>query len=284
MRTAAPTSRRTSSPARAARTRSASPWPCAPTWRHSRRGPGVRGASCRWAWGSRPRRGAVLSREGAAPPGQRGRRAFGAARRRFVLQRSQRLGARPRRQRREPDATLVATLLLVAQLAAPAAVSNRALARRQWEAAQEREAVLDLDGALALYRAARAADPSYLPSQYDYFQLMRASGSVQQLRRELAWPGPRGGPLTLCLAQVTRLRRDDVSGGRRLWALIEAGREGCPLSVGVLFLGQWVFTVDLESRFLASGARLVRDAPAAWRLWQFYCNGLVRAGRTREVA
>src|SRR5437762_1059740 len=45
MRTAAPTSRRTSSPARAARTRSASPWPCAPTWRHSRRGPGVRGDS-----------------------------------------------------------------------------------------------------------------------------------------------------------------------------------------------------------------------------------------------
>src|SRR5439155_778679 len=121
-------------------------------------------------------------------------------------------------------------------------------------------------------------------SQYDYFQLMRASGSVQQLRRELAWPDPRGGPLTLCLAQVTRLRRDDVSGGRRLWALIEAGREGCPLSLGVLFLGQWVFTVDLESRFLASGATLVRDAPESWRLWQFYCNGLVRAGRTREVA
>ena len=163
-------------------------------------------------------------------------------------------------------------------------MSDRALARRQWEAAQEREAVLDLDGALALYRAARAADPSYLPSQYDYFQLMRASGSVQQLRRELAWPDPRGGPLTLCLAQVTRLRRDDVSGGRRLWALIEAGREGCPLSLGVLFLGQWVFTVDLESRFLASGATLVRDAPESWRLWQFYCNGLVRAGRTREVA
>ena len=163
-------------------------------------------------------------------------------------------------------------------------MSDRALARRQWEAAQEREAVLDLDGALAMDRAARAADPSYLPSQYDYFQLMRASGSVQQLRRELAWPDPRGGPLTLCLAQVTRLRRDDVSGGRRLWALIEAGRESCPLSLGVLFLGQWVFTVDLESRFLASGATLVRDAPESWRLWQFYCNGLVRAGRTREVA
>ena len=193
------------------------------------------------------------------------------------------MGAGPGRQRREPDATLVATLLLVAQLAVPAAVGNRALARRLWEAAQEREAVLDLGGALALYRAARAADPSYLPSQYDYFELMRASGLVRQLRRELARPDPRGGPLTLCLAQVTRLRRDDVSGGRRLGALLGGGGDSCPFDLGVLFLGKWVFNMGLEPRFLASGATLVRDAPESWRLWEFYCNGLVRAGRTRDA-
>ncbi len=194
------------------------------------------------------------------------------------------MGAGPGRQRREPDATLVATLLLVAQLAVPTAVGNRALARRLWEAAQEREAVLDLDGALALDRAARGADPSYLPSQYDYFELMRASGLVQQLRRDLARPDPRGGPLTLCLTQVTRLRRDDVSGGRRQGALLEAGRDSCPFSLGVLFLGQWVFNVKLEPQFLASGATLLRDAPESWRLWEFYSGALARAGRTREVA
>src|SRR2546422_7799218 len=52
----------------------------------------------------------------------------------------------------------------------------------------------------------------------------------RSLRWELARPDPRGGPLTLCLAQVTRLRRDDVSGGRRLGALLGGGGDSCPLT------------------------------------------------------
>ena len=66
--------------------------------------------------------------------------------------------------------------------------------------------------------------------------------------------------------------------------LLEGGRESCPFNLGVLFLGQWVFNVDLEPQFLASGAPLVRDAPESWRLWEFYSGALARAGRTRDAA
>jgi CHAT domain-containing protein len=59
-----------------------------------------------------------------------------------------------------------------------------------------------MDSALGLLRAARDADPTYLPAQYRYIEMMRYRGAIETLRREYSPSAVGDSPLARCLTTV----------------------------------------------------------------------------------
>jgi CHAT domain-containing protein len=147
------------------------------------------------------------------------------------------------------------------------------------------EAVLELDSALTLYRASRAADPSYLPAQLDYFYWMLHANAFGDLRLELSRADERGGSLTICLTEITQLRRDDWEGAKRLTARLESGGSGCQLALAAPFLRMWLLHVPefLPTNLVDSLPPLLHTWPECWRLHEQYAGLLRTAGRKREA-
>ncbi len=97
---------------------------------------------------------------------------------------------------------------------------DRAKAVRLRVAAVERLAQLDDDSALALYRAARAADPSYFAPQHEYMSLMQLRMRLPELRREFATTDS-SSPVRLCLMTIAeqQLAGETDAPVRRLQAI-----------------------------------------------------------------
>jgi len=114
---------------------------------------------------------------------------------------------------------------------------------------------------------------------------MLDDGAVGELRRELSPPDPRGGVLTVCLSEITLLRRDDLDAGRRFAARLQSPGDACPLALAAPFLRWWVFRLDrhLPADLLDSLPPLLRSWPEAWRLEEQYASLLRGAGRTPEA-
>src|ERR1051325_8715696 len=125
---------------------------------------------------------------------------------------------------------------------------------------------------------------------------MLDDGAVGELRRELSPPDPRGGVLTVCLSEITLLRRDDLDAGRRFAARLQSPGDACPLALAAPFLRWWEMPVDplasppplLPPRpppaaLLDPPPPLLRTWPEAWRLEEQYASLLRGAGRTPEA-
>ncbi len=136
--------------------------------------------------------------------------------------------------------------------------------------------MLDADSALALYRAARAADPDYLPAQIEYIGRMYERFRWPDLHREFAITRTPSA-FRACLEAATVAQGTTGRPGALLVALEH--RVGISLCTD-LFLLSW----DVRARDrLPRAARAAREAPLLSSVWSNYAERLKAAGRKREA-
>lgn len=106
----------------------------------------------------------------------------------------------------------LALLALAAPTPAPAPApaqvqqgASRLQARQLWMAALEHQSDFRVDSALALYRRAIVADPSFLPAHLDYLHLHAQGGTALRLRREYREWRDVPAPVRECMAAVVEL-------------------------------------------------------------------------------
>jgi CHAT domain-containing protein/tetratricopeptide (TPR) repeat protein len=116
---------------------------------------------------------------------------------------------------------------------------------------------------------------------------MVEGGAALELRRELARPDSRGGKLAACLAEVTRLRRDDPDGARQLVTKAKVSGSSCSIAIAAPFLDLWSGvggrTFQIPSELLRALPELIRGCPECWRLRFVHAMKLDADGRRREA-
>ncbi len=138
--------------------------------------------------------------------------------------------------------------------------------------------MLDEDSALALYRAARVADPDYLPTQIEYIWLMSERFRGPDLRREFGTPRSPSA-LGACLAAATA----GPSTTPRSRALLVALKRRVGNSVCTDVLLPASPGDDPLRDVLPRAARAVREAPLLYSKWAYYADRLDAAGQGREA-
>jgi hypothetical protein len=148
-------------------------------------------------------------------------------------------------------------------------LSDSGLARRLWWAALDQEAELRLDSALALLRAARAADPDHLPAQHDYLRLMIEQGREGGLRGD-----PVLGP---CVHVLSIARRQGAYQPPLAMSFDSATPCGAAL---VTLYARLRLPLTDELGHLEAAARA---APELWQAWEKWSTVLTAARRHREA-
>jgi CHAT domain-containing protein len=152
---------------------------------------------------------------------------------------------------------LAAAMIAVGQPQQERAV-DRTRATRLRAAAVERVAQLDDDSALVLYRAARSADPGYLPAQLEYIVMMLSRFRRAELNRELA-ASDSSSPLQQCLSAGSRIVAEDSRPLAQLRALEKRyGPTPCTDIFTIAFAVEW------GPGRTARAARASPEIPSAW--------------------
>jgi CHAT domain-containing protein len=141
-------------------------------------------------------------------------------------------------------------------------------------AAIEQLVQLDEDSALTLYRAARAADPTYFAAQYEYFTLMQVRLRVAELQREFATSDSTSA-LQLCLMAASQLTNEAHEGPVARFRALEA-RFGPTQCTDAFLLRK----TDYSAK---RAARAVRDTPESAEIWSSIATQLYDAGQWREA-
>jgi len=159
-------------------------------------------------------------------------------------------------------------------------------ARRLWLQALERHGELNLDSALALLRAAQAADPGYLPAHFVYIELMRFTGDVERLRTEYrAAPSDTTGQ-SQCLAAVAAAPLNYEVGA--IPVLLSLERRHGPTDCVTMFLADVGDQLRPQTiwrpRVLEYQRRAVARWPEVAKLRIEYATVLELVGRRSEAA
>lgn len=156
---------------------------------------------------------------------------------------------------------------------AAGAQDDSARARRLWLAARDQEAQLHSDSAMTLYRAARDADPRWLPAHLGYLLMRRERMEAADAAREYAGRAGRS-PFDGCIAGYARAMAAGTA--VPLLAAIRAGTLP-PTSCTAYVLA----TLDGQSRqTYRRAAALLPDLADPWRA---EARALTAAGRWAEA-
>ncbi len=136
--------------------------------------------------------------------------------------------------------------------------------------------MLDGDSALALYRAARAAYPDYLPAQADYISLMDPRLAWAELKREFTDSRAKSG-IAACLAA---LMTGPLQGRQRHDLLRALAHRDGDSACTDLYLPRTVGESVRDA--LLHSARAVREAPMLAEAWEHYAYYLHKAGQRRQ--
>lgn len=153
-------------------------------------------------------------------------------------------------------------------------------ARSLWLASLDEQAQLHLDRALADLRAARAADPSFLPAHFEYIRLLREQDALEELRRD--YPATTtDDPLHACLAVAANA---PYSTPHFAVPALEKLETRAPSDCTAIFLATSAFGLPLDRRLATRALEYARRglhvAPGIPELWMACANALRLLGDT----